>query len=75
MKVAEIFKNGFIKTSLTAAKEASNMAMSVFRFINIHKIRCHMIHNYCYYTILVFLNLLKVLVNNREIMLRILKLW
>ena len=57
-----------------ATKKASNMAMSVSRFINIHKLRCHMIPNYCYYTILVFVMVLKVLVNNREITLCIPKL-
>ena len=67
MKVAEIVKNGFNNTSFTATKKASNVAMSVSRFNNIHKLRCHMIHNYCYYTILVFVKVLKVLVNNREI--------
>ena len=30
------------------------MAMPVSQFINIHKLRCHLIHNYCYYTTLVF---------------------
>ena len=44
------------------------------RFINIHKLRCRMIHNYCYYTIKVFVKVLKVLVNNREITLCIPKL-
>ena len=67
MKVAEIVKNGFNNTSFTVVKKTSNMAMSVSRFINIHKLTCHMIHNYCYYTILVFINVLKVLGNNREI--------
>ena len=67
MKVAEIVKNSFNNTSSTATKKASNMAMSVYRFINIHKIRCHMIHNNCFYTISVFVKVLKVLVNNREI--------
>ena len=33
-----------------------------------------MIHDYCYYTILVFVKVLKVLVNNREITLCIPKL-
>ena len=41
--------------------------MSVSRFINIHKLRRHMIHNYCYYTISVFVKVFKVLVNNGEI--------
>ena len=59
MKVAEIVKNGFNNISFTATKKASNMAMSVSRFINIHKLRCHMIHNYCYYTISVFVNVLR----------------
>ena len=59
MKVAEFIKNGFNNTSFTAMKKASNSAMSVSQFINIHKLRCHMIHNY-YYTILVFVKVLKV---------------
>ena len=54
MKVAEIGKNGFNNTSFTLANKASNMAMSVSRFINIHKLRSSIIHNYCYYTISVF---------------------
>ena len=54
MKVAEIVKNGFNNTAFTVTKKASNMAMSVSPFINIHKLRCHMLHNYCYYSILVF---------------------
>ena len=74
MKDAEIIKNGFNNTSFTATKKASNMAMFVSRFINIHKLRCHKIHNYCYYTILVFVNVLKVLVNNRKLTLCIRKL-
>ena len=65
MKVAEIVNNGFNNTSFSATKKTSNMAMSVSQFINIHKLKCHMIHNYCYYTISVFVNVLKVLVNNR----------
>ena len=75
MKVAEIVKNGFNNTSFTATKKASNKAMSVSQFINIHKLRCHIIHNYCYYTISVFVKVFKVLVNNREITLCIPKLW
>ena len=67
MKVAEIVKNSFDNTSFTATIKASNMVMSVSRFINIHKLRCHMIHNYCYYTISVFAKVLKVSVNNRKI--------
>ena len=74
MKVAEIVKNGFNNTSFTATKKASNMAMIVSRFINIHKLRCHIIHNHCYYTTSVFVKVLKVLVNNREVMLCIPKL-
>ena len=74
VKVTEIVKNGFNNTSFTATKKASNMTMSVSRLINIHKLRCHMIPNYCYYTILVFVKVLKVLVNNREITLCIPKL-
>ena len=64
MKVAEVVKNGFNNTSFTAKTKASNVAMSVSQLINIHKLRCHMIHNYCYYTISVFVKVLKVLVNN-----------
>ena len=60
MKVAEIDKNGFNNTSFTLTKKFLNMAMSVSGFINIHKLRCPMIHNYCYYTILVFVKVLKV---------------
>ena len=40
MKVAEIGKNGSNNTSFTLTNKASNMAMSVSRFINIHKLRC-----------------------------------
>ena len=54
MKVAEIVKNGFNNTSFTATKKTSYTAMSVSHFINIHKLRCHMIHNYCYYTVILF---------------------
>ena len=61
-------------TAFTVTIKASNMAMSVSRSINIHKLRCHMIHNYCYYTILVFLKVLIVLVNNWEFTLCIPKL-
>ena len=43
MKVAEIVKKGFNNTSFTATKKASNMAISVSRFIIIHKLRCHII--------------------------------
>ena len=75
MKVAEIVKNGYNNTSFTATKKASNMALSVSQFINIHKLRCHIINDYCYFTISVFVKVLKVLVNNREIMLCISKLW
>ena len=39
MKVAEIVKNGFNNTSFTATKKASNMAMSVSGFINIHELK------------------------------------
>ena len=59
MKVAEISKNGFINTSFTLTNKASNMATSVSRFINFHKLRCPMIHNYCYYTISVSVKVLK----------------
>ena len=74
MKVAEIVKIGFNNTPFTVRKKASNIAMSVSRFINIHILKCHKIHNYCYYTISVFVKVLKVLVNNREITLCIPKL-
>ena len=47
------------------------MAMSVSLFINFHKLRCHVIHNCHNYTISVFVKVLKVLVNNREITLNI----
>ena len=69
MEIAEIIKNGSNNTSFTVTNKASNMAMSVSPFINIHKLRCPTIHNYCYYTIWVFGKVLKSLVNNREIML------
>ena len=71
MKVAEIVKNNFNNTSFTATKKALNMAISVSRNINIHKLRCHMIHNYCFYTISVFVKVLKVFINNSEITLGI----
>ena len=57
----EIVKNGFSNTSFTVTNKASNIAMSVSRFINIHKQRCPMIHNYCYYTISVFVKVLSYL--------------
>ena len=60
MKVAEIGKNGFNNTSFTLTNKATNMAMSVSQFINIHKLRCPMIHNYHYLTISVFIKVLKV---------------
>ena len=50
MKVVEIVKNGFNNTSFTATKKASNMAMFVSRFVNIHKLRYHMIHLLLLYT-------------------------
>ena len=56
-KVAEIGKNGFKNTSFTLTNKASNMAMSVSRFINIHKLRCPMIYNYRYYIILVLIKI------------------
>ena len=59
MKVVEIGKNGFNNTSFTLMSKASNMAMSVSRFINIHKRRCPMIHNNRYYIISVFIKVLK----------------
>ena len=55
MKVAEIGKNGSNNTSFTLTNKASNMAVSVSRFINIHKLRCPMIHNYCVYIISMFI--------------------
>ena len=74
MKVAEIIKNGFNNTSFTVMNKASNMAMSVSRFINTHKLRCPMIHNYRLYSISMFVKVLTVLVNNRINMLCIPKL-
>ena len=60
-KVAEICKKyGFKNTSFTLTNKASNMAISVSRFINIHKLRCPMVHNYRYYIISVFIKVLKV---------------
>ena len=67
MKIAEIVKNGSNNTSFTVTNKASNMAVSVSLFINIHRLRCPIIHNCCYYTISVFVKVLKYLVNNREI--------
>ena len=67
-------QNGFNTTSFNVTKKASNMAMFVSRIINIHKLRCHIIHNYCYNTNSVFVKVLKVLVNIREIKLCIPKL-
>ena len=63
MKVEEIIKNGFNNTSFTAANKASNVAMSVSRFINIQKLRSPIIHNYLYYTISVFVKALKIMIN------------
>ena len=60
MKVAEIGKNGFNNTSFTLTNKASNMAVSVSRYINIHKLRCPMIHNYRYYIVSEFIKVLKV---------------
>ena len=60
MKVVEIGKNGFNNTSFTPTNKASNMAMSVSQFINIHKLICPMIHNYRYYISSVFIKVLKV---------------
>ena len=60
MKVVEICKNGFNNTSFTPTNKASNMAMAVSRIINIHKLRCPIIHNYRYYIISVFIKVLKV---------------
>ena len=58
-KVAEIGKSGFKNTSFTLTNKALNMAISVSRFINIHKLRCPMIHNYWNFIILVFIKVLK----------------
>ena len=69
MKVAEFIKYGFNNTSFIVMNKASNMAMSVSLFTNFHKLRCHVIHNRRNYTILVFVKVLKVFVNNKEIML------
>ena len=44
-------KNGFNNTSFVLSNKASNVAMSVSRFISIHKLRSPMIHSYPYYTI------------------------
>ena len=67
MKDTEIVNNSFNNTSFTATKKASNMAMSVSPFVNIHQLRCHMIHNNCYYTISGFVKVVKVFLNNRQI--------
>ena len=48
MEVVEI-KNGINNTSFTVKNKASNMAMTVSLFINIHKQKCPMILNYRYY--------------------------
>ena len=53
--------------------KASDMAMSMSLFLNFHKQGCPMIHNHCNYTFLVFVKVLKDLVNNREITLCILQ--
>ena len=74
MKFTEIVKNGFNNTFFSRTTKASNMAMSVSRFINIHKPRSPMSHNYRFYTISVFVKVLKVSVNNREVTLCIPKL-
>ena len=58
-KVAKISKSGFKNTSFTLTNKALYMAISVSRFINIHKLRCPMIHNYRNYIILVFIKVLK----------------
>ena len=74
MKIAEMVKNGFNNTSFTVTNKASNVAMSVSRFFNIHKLSCHMIHNHRYYTISVFVKALKYMVNYTEITLCIPKM-
>ena len=58
-KVAEIGKNGFKNTPFTVTNKASNMAMSVSRFISIHNLRCPIIHNYRYHIISVLIKVLK----------------
>ena len=60
MKVAEIGENGFNNTSFTLTNKASNMAISVSRFISIHQLRCPMIQNYRYDIISVLKKALKV---------------
>ena len=73
MNFAEFVKNGFENTCFTATNKALNTAMSVSLFNSFHKLRCLMIHNSSYYTISVFVKVLKVLFNNREITLCIAK--
>ena len=46
MKVVEFIKYGFNNTSFTATNKASNIALSVSLFINFHKLRCSVVHNY-----------------------------
>ena len=74
MEVVEFVKYGFNNTSFTVMNKASNMALSVSLFIHCHNLRCHVIHDHSNYTISVLVKVLKVLVNNREIMLCIPKL-
>ena len=71
MNFAEFVKNGFENTCFTATNKALNTAMSVSIFNSFHKLRCLIIHRN--YTISVFVKVLKVLVNNREITLCIAK--
>ena len=66
MKVVEFVKYGFNNTFFTVMNKASNIAMSVYLFINFHKLRCTMVYNYRN-SISVFVKVLKVLVNNRKI--------
>ena len=69
MKIGEIVKNGFVNTSFTVTNKASSMAMCVYLSIVINQnALCSLL------TILVFVKVLKVLVNNREITLCIPKL-
>ena len=46
MQVAESVKYGFNNTSFTARNKALNIALSVYSFINFHKIRCPDVYYY-----------------------------
>ena len=67
MKAAEFVKYGFINTHFTATNKASNIAVSVSLFINFHKLRCPVVIIIEIYSISVFVKVLKILVNTREI--------